>query len=130
MKKADIILKSSAVFTGLSAMPQKGAVIINENRIIASVSWDDMETYIGPQTILKDYGAVSYTHLFVQLASKIINSGNRARGMVGVGRAAAAAVKLSKAVFTFLMGIDIAAFKFIAYRGVCNPIIYLSLIHI
>lgn len=56
MKKADIILKSSAVFTGLSAIPQKGAVIINGNRITAFVSWDDTETYIGPQTVLKDYG--------------------------------------------------------------------------
>lgn len=56
MKKADLILKSSAVFTGLSPVPQEGAVIINENRITAFVSWDDIDVYTGPGTILKDYG--------------------------------------------------------------------------
>ena len=52
--------------------------------------------------------------MFVELAAQVVDSGDGACGVMGVGRAAAAAVQLSEAVGTFLVGVDIAALELIA----------------
>ena len=51
---------------------------------------------------------------FVELAAQVVDSGDGACGVMGVGRAAAAAVQLGEAVGTFLVGVDVAALELIA----------------
>ena len=49
----------------------------------------------------------------MELAAQVVDSGDGACGVMGVGRAAAAAVQLGEAVGTFLVGVDIAALELI-----------------
>lgn len=56
----------------------------------------------------------AFDPFFVELAAQVVDSGDGACGVMGVGRAAAAAVQLSEAVGTFLVGVDIAALELIA----------------
>lgn len=49
-QKADMILSSNAVFTGIMDTPQPGAVAIVGNKIAAIGSEADMESLIGPDT--------------------------------------------------------------------------------
>ena len=55
----------------------------------------------------------AFDPFFVELAAQVVDSGDGACGVMGVGRAAAAAVQLSEAVGTFLVGVDIAALELI-----------------
>ena len=59
-------------------------------------------------------------------ASHIIYSGYGACGVIGVGGAASAAVKLGEAVCAFLVGIYVAAFKLVTYRVVGYAVIYIA----
>lgn len=56
----------------------------------------------------------AFDPFFVELAAQVVDSGDGACGVMGVGRAAAAAVQLSEAVGTFLVGVDVAALELIA----------------
>lgn len=56
----------------------------------------------------------AFDPFFVELAAQVVDSGDGACGVIGVGRAAAAAVQLGEAVGTFLVGVDIAALELIA----------------
>ena len=56
----------------------------------------------------------AFDPFFVELAAQVVDSGDGACGVMGVGRAAATAVQLSEAVGTFLVGVDIAALELIA----------------
>ena len=56
----------------------------------------------------------AFDPFFMELAAQVVDSGDGACGVMGVGRAAAAAVQLSEAVGTFLVGVDIAALELIA----------------
>ncbi|WHY02529.1 amidohydrolase [Neobacillus sp. DY30] len=53
--KADIILTSKAVFTGLEEVPKPAAIAISENRIIAVTSIEEMDSYIGERTLIYNY---------------------------------------------------------------------------
>lgn len=48
--KADIILSSNAVFTGLTDKPQSAAIAIIDNKIEAIGSESELESFIGPNT--------------------------------------------------------------------------------
>ncbi|MGE5701761.1 MAG: amidohydrolase [Clostridia bacterium] len=48
--KADIILSSNAVFTGLAEQPIEAAIAIIDNKIAAVGSWEDMQPLIGDET--------------------------------------------------------------------------------
>ena len=62
-------------------------------------------------------------HTFsLQLAPDIICIVDGAVEIVGVSRAAAAAVKFCKAVLTFFFGIYIAALKFVPQIRILNPV--------
>jgi len=54
-QKADIILSSNAVFTGLLDKPQPGAVAIIDNKIAAIGSKQELEPLIGEKTQVFDY---------------------------------------------------------------------------
>lgn len=55
MEKADIILKSKAVFTGLDDMPFEGGVAVKGNKIITVFHNEDSSQIIGPETKILDY---------------------------------------------------------------------------
>ena len=48
------------------------------------------------------------------VAAQVVDSGDGACGVMGVGSAAATAIQLGEAVGTFLMGVDVAALELIA----------------
>ena len=54
--KADIILSSEAVFTGLEDGPKPAAIAISGNRIIAVAPLDEIESFIGEKTLVHYYG--------------------------------------------------------------------------
>ncbi|PEC50900.1 amidohydrolase [Bacillus sp. AFS077874] len=54
--KADIVLSSEAVFTGLEDKPRPLAVAILENRIISVAPIEEMNTLIGEHTIIQHFG--------------------------------------------------------------------------
>ena len=56
----------------------------------------------------------AFDPFFVELAAQVVDSGDGACGVMGVGSAAATAIQLSEAVGTFLVGVDIAALELIA----------------
>ena len=56
MTYADIILKSDAVFTGLSDVPTPGAVAVKGNRIIEVAGKDELDHLIGSDTRICDFG--------------------------------------------------------------------------
>ena len=53
--KADLVLTSKAVFTGLDEVPKPAAIAILENQIIAVVSIEEMETFIDEKTLVYNY---------------------------------------------------------------------------
>jgi predicted amidohydrolase YtcJ len=55
MKKADIVLKSNAVFDSIGNMPFSGGVAIKGNRILAVIKGDGIDEYIGPDTKVFQY---------------------------------------------------------------------------
>ena len=77
MKKADLVLKSNAVFTSLEDEPFKGGVAIEGNRILAVEKGDSIDKYIGPSTEVHEYqdklimpGFIdSHTHYFIGAVS-------------------------------------------------------------
>ncbi|QIZ06480.1 amidohydrolase [Priestia megaterium] len=54
--KADIVLSSYAVFTGLEDLAKPGAIAIRGNRIIAVGSSEEIESYVGDNTLVYYYG--------------------------------------------------------------------------
>jgi predicted amidohydrolase YtcJ len=54
--KADIVLSSYAVFTGLEDSAKPGAIAIRGNRIIAVGSSEEIESYVGDNTLVYHYG--------------------------------------------------------------------------
>ncbi len=56
----------------------------------------------------------AFDPFFVELAAQVVDSGDGACGVMGVGSAAATAIQLGEAVDTFLMGVDVAALELIA----------------
>uniref|UniRef100_UPI000A56FE6D hypothetical protein n=1 Tax=Clostridium sp. NkU-1 TaxID=1095009 RepID=UPI000A56FE6D len=55
MQKADILLRSNAVFSGLASTPEAGFIAISGNRILA-VGPSDGAKYTGPDTQVMDLG--------------------------------------------------------------------------
>lgn len=55
MKHADIVLKSNAVFTGLTSHPFSGGIAIAGNRIIAVAEGSKIDDYIGQNTKVYQY---------------------------------------------------------------------------
>ena len=53
---ADKVIKSNAVFTGLDDEPFAGGVAIKDGKILAAVSADEIDQYIGPDTQTFSYG--------------------------------------------------------------------------
>mgnify|MGYP000800592394 CR=1 FL=1 len=58
MDKADVVIKSDAVFTGDGLEPFKGGVAVRGDKIVACGDDAHLAPFIGPDT-----EAVSYTHL-------------------------------------------------------------------
>lgn len=56
----------------------------------------------------------AFDPFFMELAAQVVDSGDGACGVMGVGSAAATAIQLGEAVGTFLMGVDVAALELIA----------------
>ncbi|MFP5108208.1 amidohydrolase [Neobacillus sp. C211] len=54
--KADIVLSSYAVFSGLEDSAKPGAIAIRGNRIIAVGSSEEIESYVGDNTLVYHYG--------------------------------------------------------------------------
>nr|WP_263326298.1 amidohydrolase [Neobacillus sp. Marseille-Q6967] len=54
--KADIILTSKAVFTGLEDGPKPAAIAISGNRIIAVAALEEIESFIGENTLVHHFG--------------------------------------------------------------------------
>ena len=54
-EKADIILCSNHIFTGISKNIVSGAVLINKNKIQDIVNRQEMDEYIGPKTKVYEY---------------------------------------------------------------------------
>ncbi|OCA89118.1 amidohydrolase [Pseudobacillus wudalianchiensis] len=55
-KKADIVLISNAVFTGLESNPEPKAIAIVNNKIAAVGSKEELQSLIGEETKVLDYG--------------------------------------------------------------------------
>lgn len=55
MEKADIVLKSNAIFTGLEENPFPGSIAIKGNRICAVCRESEIETLIGSETKVYEY---------------------------------------------------------------------------
>lgn len=56
MQKASLVIKSNAIFTGLSDSPVKGAVAIEGNKIAAVGSEAEISQWIAEDTTVLDYG--------------------------------------------------------------------------
>lgn len=56
MKQADLVLKSSAIFTGTDKGLISGGVAISENRIVAVEEGDGINRWVGEGTLVKDFG--------------------------------------------------------------------------
>lgn len=54
--KADLVLKSSAVFTGLGDEPFRGGIAVTGNKIMAVEENDGIDMYIGSDTKVFEYG--------------------------------------------------------------------------
>ncbi|WP_078410536.1 amidohydrolase [Priestia abyssalis] len=55
-KKADIVISSDAIFTGLTDYPVPGAIAVTGNRIEAVGSKEDIKSFIGNETKVYNYG--------------------------------------------------------------------------
>ena len=56
MDKADLVIKSNAVFTGDGLAPFKGGVAVAGDRIVACGEEKYLDAFIGPDTEVRDYG--------------------------------------------------------------------------
>lgn len=56
MDKADLVIKSNAVFTGDGLAPFKGGVAVAGDRIVACGEDKYLDAFIGPDTEVRDYG--------------------------------------------------------------------------
>ena len=56
MSYADVIIKSSSIFTGLTHETIEGAVIVRGSEIIEIVSLDEAEKHVSPETRIFDCG--------------------------------------------------------------------------
>ena len=56
MDKADLVIKSYAVFTGDGLAPFKGGVAVAGDRIVACGEDKYLAAFIGPDTEVRDYG--------------------------------------------------------------------------
>ena len=65
----------------------------------------------------------AFDPFFMELAAQVIDSGDGAGGVVGVGSAAAAAVELGEAVGAFFVGVDIAALELIADGSIGDAVV-------
>ncbi|PGZ93616.1 amidohydrolase [Bacillus pseudomycoides] len=54
-KKADVILSSNAVFTGVEETPISASIIIKDNKIIALVPKGSIQDYVDADTIIHDF---------------------------------------------------------------------------
>ena len=56
MTQADVVIKSSTIFTAETLDTIEGAIAIKGNEILDVVSLEDAERYIGPDTAVYDCG--------------------------------------------------------------------------
>lgn len=56
MQKATLIIYSEAIFTGLTEKPISGGIAINLDKILYVGRKDQLDSYKGEDTIIKDYG--------------------------------------------------------------------------
>lgn len=56
MDKADIILRSNVIFTGVSNDTFAGGIAIKGNKIMKVGLWDEVDAFIDPHTIVLEYG--------------------------------------------------------------------------
>ncbi|MFD1457352.1 amidohydrolase [Scopulibacillus daqui] len=56
LPKADIVLSSDAIFTGLSDEPFNGSIAIKDKYIVAVGSQEEIKAYIGPGTKVYEFG--------------------------------------------------------------------------
>ncbi|MFP7736878.1 amidohydrolase [Priestia aryabhattai] len=56
IKKADIVISSNAIFTGLANKPTSGAIAILDNKIMSVGSKTEIEPFIGSKTKVFNYG--------------------------------------------------------------------------
>ena len=56
MDKAEVVIRSNAVFTGTGLAPFKGGVAVKGDTIVACGEDKYLDTFIGPDTEIRDYG--------------------------------------------------------------------------
>ena len=56
MDKADVVIKSNAVFTGDGLEPFKGGVAVRGDKIVACGDDAHLAPFIGPDTEVRDFG--------------------------------------------------------------------------
>ena len=56
MDKADVVIKSDAVFTGDGLEPFKGGVAVRGDKIVACGDDAHLAPFIGPDTEVRDFG--------------------------------------------------------------------------
>lgn len=80
MNKADLVIKSTSIYTSATANTVSGAVAVKENKIVYVGGLNDLEAFIGPDTIILDYGNKTVTPGFVDAHAHVfltvlLNSG-------------------------------------------------------
>ncbi|RJS62458.1 amidohydrolase [Bacillus sp. PK3_68] len=81
-QKADVILSSDAVFTGLTDQPHPAAIAIIDNKIAAIGSKEDIKSFIGEHTQIHQYGdqlimpGFHDFHLHIMMGGLALNSVN------------------------------------------------------
>lgn len=82
LEKADLVLSSNAVFTGLEEKPQPASIAIKNNKIVAVASKEEVKSWIGPNTKTLDYDdqlimpGFHDNHLHVMMGSLALDSVN------------------------------------------------------
>ena len=56
MDTAEVVIRSNAVFTGTGLAPFKGGVAVKGDKIIACGEDKYLDTFIGPDTEIRDFG--------------------------------------------------------------------------
>lgn len=56
MDKAEVVIRSNAVFTGTGLAPFKGGVAVKGDKIVACGEDKYLDTFIGPDTEIRDFG--------------------------------------------------------------------------
>ncbi|WCM14141.1 amidohydrolase [Priestia filamentosa] len=87
MKKADMVISSDALFTGLTEKPTSGSIAVLDNKIIGVGSKTEIEHLIGNETKILNYGnqlimpGFHDFHLHIMFGSLSINSVNLSDAM-------------------------------------------------